>query len=176
MTFVFFTNSVIYFETIHRIQFNFYEAIRRRDVYRLTNTHIFNKYFYSRFYSVLLFAADREKDRRGRNRERLQHDVFPSLKRDVSRKNKRRKFDSLTLRATKVMDVAMQTVKIQADEKNGKCVRRVRSNKLMLSLAFARAQRERSRHAHKVILGREKFVDGTSLPVSYEVSPFRGRS
>jgi len=29
---------------------------------------------------------------------------------------------------------------------------------------------------HKVILGREKFASGTLPPVSYEVSPFRGRS
>ncbi|CAL1678966.1 unnamed protein product [Lasius platythorax] len=34
-------------------------------------------------------------------------------------------------------------------------------------------QREKRARAHKVILGCEKFVlDETSLPVSYEVSPF----
>lgn len=104
--------------------------------------------------------------------------MFSSLNRDVSCKNKKWKFDSLTSRTTKVTNVAMQTMKIQPT----KWQMRLASSSyveqtdiLSLFLSLPRVFKGKSgRRAHKVILGCEKFaLDGTSLPVSYEVSPFR---
>lgn len=50
-------------------------------------------------------------------------------------------------------------------------------SKLGCCRTFGRAFRSKGEmDAHKVIFGREKFAGGTSSLVSYEVSPFRGRS